>query len=102
MNILQGLKELFHGGGGGDLSKNVGHHGWPTTKNKKKHWLKRPKAVPKFILGIQRFYIRPHVHEFFFNFQIFKQKVSKPTKICEKDHSVSLKKPHSFYELQLT
>ena len=30
------------------MSKNVGHHGWPTTKNKKKkHWLKRPKAVPK-------------------------------------------------------
>ena len=41
--------------------------------------------------------------EFFFNFQIFQQKVSKPTKAREKDHSiqftvhntVSLKKPHS-------
>ena len=34
---------------GGRLSKNVGHHDWPTTKNikKKKHWLKRPIAVPK-------------------------------------------------------
>ena len=29
-------------------SKNVSHHGWPTTKNlKRKHWLKHPKAVPK-------------------------------------------------------
>ena len=31
----------------GRLSKNVGHHDWATTKNKKKHWLKLPKAVPK-------------------------------------------------------
>ena len=36
----------------------------------------------------------------------FVQKVSKPAKSTEKDHSfyntVSLKKPHSFYEPQLT
>ena len=41
----QGRRKLFYGGG---LSKNVGHYGWPTTKNeKKKNWLKRPKAVPQ-------------------------------------------------------
>ena len=42
----------------------------------------------------------------FFLFQIFYQKVSKPTKTSEKDHSffntASLKKPHVFYEPQLT
>ena len=27
--------------------KNVGYPGWRTKKNKKKHWLKRPKAVPQ-------------------------------------------------------
>ena len=48
MNILQGRKKLSYGGGeGGRLRKNVSHHGWPTRKNKKKHWLKRPKAVPQ-------------------------------------------------------
>ena len=66
LNILQGRRKLFYGGGGGGggvcvgvggvggrrgggvrLSKNFGHHGWPATKNKKKHWLKRPKAVPE-------------------------------------------------------
>ena len=26
------------------LSKNVAYHGWPTTQNKKKHWLKHPEA----------------------------------------------------------
>ena len=26
--------------------KCVGHHGWSTAKNKKKHWLKHPKAIP--------------------------------------------------------
>ena len=64
----------------GRLSKNVGHHGWWTTKIKK-HWLKRPRGVPKkrnlnqninysksyiwnsflenSISGIQSFYICP-------------------------------------------
>ena len=32
--LYQGRTKPFHGGG---LSKNVGHHGWPMTKNKKKH-----------------------------------------------------------------
>ena len=27
--------------GGQGLSKNVDHHGWPTTKDKKKHWLRK-------------------------------------------------------------
>ena len=34
------------GGAGGGLSRNVGYYGWPTTKKKKKSWLKRPRAVP--------------------------------------------------------
>ena len=68
---------------GGGLRKNVGRHGWPKTKNKKNHWLKRPKASPdkrnfdqnindskshiwnsffeNIISGIQRFYICPDV-----------------------------------------
>ena len=45
MNILQGRRKLFYDEE--RLSKNVGNHGWPVTKNLKKHWLKRPKAVPK-------------------------------------------------------
>ena len=40
--------------------------------------------------------------EFFLNFLIFHQKVSKSTKTNEKDHSfyntISLKKPHSFHK----
>ena len=72
------------------LIKNVGQHGWATTKNKK-HWLKRPKAVSKkrnldqninnskhyiwnsflenIILGIEHFHIRFSGHHqslFFF------------------------------------
>ena len=43
--LTQGRRKLFYGGG---LSKNISHLGWLTTKDlKKKHWLKRPKAVPK-------------------------------------------------------
>ena len=45
--------KLFYGGGGvgwggGELSKNFGHHGWPTAKNLKKHtgW-KALKQSPK-------------------------------------------------------
>ena len=38
-NKSEGRWKLFYngegGGVGGELSKNVGHHGWPTTKNKK-------------------------------------------------------------------
>ena len=45
-----------------------------------------------------------HDQNFFFQFQIFWQKVSKPTKTSEKDHSfyntVLLKKPHLFDEPQ--
>ena len=29
------------------VRKIVSHHGWPTAKITKKHWIKRPKAVPK-------------------------------------------------------
>ena len=110
-------------------SKNVGHHGWPTTKNKKKHWLKPPRAVPqktKFGPNINdskshicnsyfenitsgiRLWSAPSSrhHQKFFLFQIFEQKVSKVIKTSEKDHSfyntVTLKKSHSFYVLQLT
>ena len=62
------------------------------------------------VSGIQLFYIHPHVSvdiiRVFFNFLIFQQKVSKPTKTSEKVHSlyntVLLKKSHSFYEPQLT
>ena len=100
----------------------------------KKHWLKSPKAVPQktkfgpkyndskchiwnlffenIILGIQVF-IFVHTLQwtsseffFFFLFQVFYQKLSKPTKTSEKDDSshntFSLKKPRSFYEPQIT
>ena len=46
------------------------------------------------------------IRVFFFNFQIFWQKLVKPTKTSENDHSfyntISLKKSHSFYEPQLS
>ena len=45
MNILQDCRKFFYGVEGG-LSKNVGHHGRPTTKIKK-NWLIRPKEVLK-------------------------------------------------------
>ena len=82
----------------GELSKNVGHHGWLTTKNKKKSDLElSPKTkfgqnindskyhtwnsfFESIISGIQRFYIRPHISvdniRVFFNFQISQKKVS--------------------------
>ena len=96
---------------------------------KKKHQLKRPKAVlqktefgPKckystshicnsffenIISGIQLFYIRPHVPVVIirvsFLFQIFQQRVSKPRKTSQKDHSfyntVSLKNLTPFTSL---
>ena len=86
--FYQGRSKLFYGGGGWwegvGVSRNVGYHGCPTTKNEKqKHWLKRRKAAPQkqnfdqnindlkshirnsffenIISGIQRFYIRLHV-----------------------------------------
>ena len=124
MYILQGRKKRFYGGRG-KLSRNFGHHGWQATKKlrKKKNWLKRPRAVPqnrnsdqnindsfrilflKILLRAYNAFIFAHTFqwtssEFFFNFQIFQQKVAKPTKTSKKDHSfhntVSLKKPHSF------
>ena len=62
------------------------------------------------VSGTQLSYIRPHVSvdiiRVFFNFLIFWQKVSRPTKTSEKVHSfyntVLLKKPHLFYEPRLT
>ena len=99
-------------------------------KIKKKHWLKRPKSVPKkrnldqnvydskseiwnscfesIISGIQLFYICPHVPvDIVRVFLVFfsSRKYLKPTKTSEKDRSfynkVSLKKPHLFCEPQL-
>ena len=50
--FYQGCSKLFYGGGGWwegvGVSRNVGYHGCPTTKNEKqKHWLKRRKAAPQ-------------------------------------------------------
>ena len=62
-----------------------------------------------FLMVLYVFYIRLHVLvdiiRIFFQFQIFQQKPSKPTKSSEKGHSfyniISLKKPPSFYEPHL-
>ena len=64
----------------------------------------------KTLVRAQKFFILVHTFYWtsseFFLFQIFKQKASKPTKTSEKGHSfsntASRKKPHLFYELQLT
>ena len=49
-------------GEGGELSKNIDHHGWSTVKNLKLHWLKRPKAVPKKRNLDQKInYSKPHI-----------------------------------------
>ena len=105
---------------GAGLSENVGHHGWPRTKNKKKHWLKRPKAVPQkrnldqnindskshtCILGVN--IISEHYQSFYIlDFRFSSGKSQSQQKISEKDNltynTVSLKKPHSFYKPQLT
>ena len=93
------------------LSNNAGHNGWPTTKKlKKKHWLKRSKTVPlkseisakinnsKFyiwnsffeniFLGIQLFYIRPHVPvdiiRVFFYFRFSNRKSQSQQKLAKK------------------
>ena len=70
----------------------------------------------KMLFPAYNFFIFIHMFqwtlsEVFFRFQIFSQKVSKPTKAIDIDHlfcntntntNISLKKPHSFYEPQLT
>ena len=86
---------------------NVGHHSLLTKNNKRKTLDKTPESSPlkrnldedindskshiwnsffeNIISSIQSFYIRPQVPvELFFNFQIFKQKVSKPTETSKK------------------
>ena len=51
----------------GWLSKNVGHRDWPTTKNKKKTWLKCLTAVPqKTKFGLQLFFKISSLEFFFF------------------------------------
>ena len=106
------------------LSENVGRR----RKIKKKNLAKTPQSSPKKrnldqnindskshiwnsffenIISAYSVFIFVHTFQwtssFFFNFQIFKSKVSKPTKTREKWHSiyntVSLKKPHSFLQI---
>ena len=83
---------------------------WPTTKNKKKHWLKRPKAVPKktnldqnindskshivivfskiLFRHTQFFYIRLHVpghhQSIFFDFGFSSRKTQSQQKLAKK------------------
>ena len=76
-----------HGGGGG-LSKNIGHHSYRRRKILKYHWLKRPKTVTKNKILEQKINdSKPHIWIFHldFSFQIFYQKVSKPTKTSKKN-----------------
>ena len=134
MNLIQGHRNIFSGVGG-ELSKNVGHHGWLVTKknkkNKKKNWLKCPKAVPKNeiwtkIYMVQNLILRIlflkillqasntfiFIHKFqwtsseFFLLLFSSRKSQSQQKLAKKGHSfhstISLKRPHSFYKPQLT
>ena len=118
----------------GGLSKNVYHHDWVTTKKKNNNntgW-NALKMSPKkrtldqninyskshiwnsffenIILGIQIFFIRPHVPvdmiRVFSYFRFSSRKSQSQQKLVKKDHTfynkVLLKNTHSFYETQLT
>ena len=72
-------------------------------KKLKLHWLKRPEKIPKKLRNLDQ-KINDSKHQIIYQFQIFWQKVSKPTKTSKEDHSfyntASLKKPHIFYKTQ--
>ena len=74
----------------------------------KAHWMKRSKTVQKRPRNMNQKinHSKTLYLEFIFYFQIFCQKISKPTKYIKKDHSfyntIPPKKPHSFHEPQLT
>ena len=88
------------------LSKNVATMvGW-RGNILKLYWLKLPKTVPKNEIWTRNKWFKTSSLKFIFSFQIFEQKVSKPTKTSKKDHpfcnAVLPKKPYSFCEPQLT
>ena len=92
--------------GGGGLSINVAHHGWPMAKAFKNTLVTKPQNSSK----------KQHLDQkvdpwkaFIWSLSInlrFSGRFSKPTKSSSKDHSfynkISLKKHHSFCKTQLT
>ena len=119
--ICQGRRKLFYGGGrwgggGQGLHKTVNHHGWLTKKNindSKSHIWNSCFFFKKILFQFRAYNFFIFVHTFqwtlselFFSYLIFQQKVLKPIKTSERVHSfynrVLIKKPHSFYERQLT
>ena len=124
----QGYRKLLTVMGVGGLTKNVSHHNWLSkifcwnsllkenleqTINDSKFHICHSFFFENFISvsSIQLFlYLSTrfsgHFPRFFFNIQIFQQKVAKPAKTSENVHSfyntVSLKKPHSTYKPQPT
>ena len=112
----QDRTKLFYGGGNGGLSANVGHHGWSKTENKKKAWLKHPKAVPQktkfghqykwfkishlkffFMKILFRVYIFFYLstrssghHQSFFYFRFFNRKSQRQQKLARKSNHFTI------------
>ena len=87
------------------LSKNIGHHVWPTKTNFELHWIKRSKTVPpkKRNFDQKINYSKPHISSLLISdFHVESLKANKTSK---KDRSIyntiSVKKPHLFFELLL-
>ena len=123
-DIITGPYEAFLwlNEGGGRLTKNIGHHGWPTTKIKK-NWLKSLKQSSKSKFGPKYKWLKMSFLEIFFwkyyfghttflysskrsnghhqSFFLISDFLAESLK-ANKNNTVSLKKHYSFYESQLT
>ena len=120
-NYLKSLKPIYRavgsffigcgGRGGAWLSKNVDNQGWPMTKNTlklpPKKWKFRPKYIWFKISYLEFFFWKYYFGhtKFFFNFRFSSRKFQSQQKLAKMItfyNTVLLKKPHLFYEHQIT
>ena len=102
----QGRSKLFYGGG---LSKNIGHHGFPTTKNVRVTPAKTPKNSPKKqYLGEKINYLKPHIWSLSFDYTFSSRKCQGQQKLAKMITHFTIpfrsknRFAYLFYEHQLT
>ena len=68
-----------------ELSKKIGHHGWPTRKKLKLYLLKRPKTVPRKRNLVEKINdSKSHIKSLSFNFRFFSSKSQSQQKLAKK------------------
>ena len=68
-----------------EISKKIGHHGWPKRKKLKLYLLKRPKTVPrKRNLDEKINDSKSHIRSLSFNFRFFSSKSQSQQKLAKK------------------